>query len=275
MTLLLQHDGPATDTLSGPSASIWSDCLAIEMIQDPGIGYHFFDDFHIGLGLTPTITTTIAHPPYTMFGGATGTVTYDDSVGGAIKVLTSASNEATNIEAESKSFQISASTGKFWFEARIKTTTIVTNETGWFIGLIEPITQSATVPLSATSVLTDNNWVGFHKPEANTTAFDATYRANSVAAVEVNSDIGVLVAGTYVKLGMKFDPGSGAEGTDQLVFYIDGVKQATTKTIPSNTGTDFPADVRMGPILALQGITAADQDLTMDWWRVAQLRTDG
>lgn len=86
--------------------------------------------------------------------------------------------------------------------------------------------MSAAVPVTATGTIADVNFVGFHHPEANTSAFDASYKANGVTAVEVNSDIGTLVAGTYVKLGMKYD-----SATLKLAFYVDGVKQASTKTL--------------------------------------------
>ena len=69
MPTFTQYRDP-TDTTSGPSPIIWADCPTLEMMHDPGRGYHFFDDFLSG-GLTPTITTTIASAPYTMFGGAT------------------------------------------------------------------------------------------------------------------------------------------------------------------------------------------------------------
>ena len=81
--------------------------------------------------------------------------------------------------------------------------------------------QSATVPLTATSALANLNMVGFHKPEANTTAFDCSFNINDPGIEEVLSDVGVLVAGEYVKLGMKFDTSNNV-----LSFYINGAVQA-------------------------------------------------
>lgn len=267
--MTVQYKGSATaDTNSIPSESIWADC-PWALIQETGNGYTFWDDFIAG-GLTPTITTTVGVPPYTMFGSSGATVTYAGDVRGGAIVLTEATdNEAVNIVTESLPFQISENLGKLWFEARIKVSTITTNEQAWFVGLAGAMTQSATVPLTAAGALADINLVGFHKPEANTTAFDASYKADGVTAVEVNSDIGTLAVDTFVKLGMVFDP----DDSNKLKFYINGVEQASTKTIPDDTGTDFPADVQLGLCVAKVMANSAEETLTMDWWRCAQLRT--
>ena len=271
MTSYTQYKDP-TDTSAAFSPIIWADCPTAE-IAHGGIGYDFVDDFHFGIGLVGTITTTIGVSPYTMFGGAGATVTYDGAAGGGLQLFLTDANQGVNIVSEGLSYSITAGAGKLWFEARIKTSTIVTAEQGWFVGLAGAMTQSATVPLTATSALADTNLVGWHGPELNTTAFDAAYRSDGNAAVVVNEDVGALVEGTYVKLGMIFDPTTSTTGTaNQLAFFIDGVQQASAKTIPDNTGTDFPADVRMGPCIAVMGAASTDETIIMDWWRCAQLR---
>lgn len=113
------------------------------------------------------------------------------------------------------------------------------------------------------------NFVGFHHPEENLTAFDTSYKANGVTAVEVNSDVGTLAVNTYIKLGMVFN----RQQDNKLRFFIDGTEQAATKTIPNATGTDFPADIGLGPVIGQTLANSAAETLTMDWWRCAQLRT--
>lgn len=251
----------------GPSGNIWHDCPFMDILADPGIGYGFMEDF-LEWGLTGTITSLIKHNGFTVFGGATGTLLNDEAVGGGLAILTSASNEATVIGRDPV-FNITSLGGALWFEARVKVSTITTNLLGFFVGLMDTTAYTATVPLTATSDLANVNLVGFHRPEANTTKFDASYKADGVTAVEVNSDIGTLVAGTYVKMGFKFTPSDAGAAT--LRFYIDNVLQATKKTIPNATGTDFPADVQMGPVIAVQGVSTPDHSLTIDWMRIAQL----
>jgi len=277
MTNVTQYKDP-TDTTRGPSPVIWADCPWSEIFNQVGQGqggYQFFDDFLHG-GITPTITTAIdltGGSGYSAFGSAGATMTYDDVAGGAIVLTEATADESLTLYTENHPYRISQDAGKLWFEARIKCSGIVTNANSFFVGLMDTTTPTDAVPLTATGALADMNLVGFHAPEANTSAFDASYKADGVTAVEVNSDIGTLVADTYVKLGMVYDPTPSTTGTKaQLVFYVDGAKQASVATIPDATGTDFPADIGLGLGIALAVGAGAETDtLTMDWWRVAQL----
>jgi len=249
-------------------STFWKDCPMSAIRNDPGIGYMMEDDF-VDLGLSGAITTIISSAGigrYLVFGGNTETILPDYTLGGGIVLLTSTSNQAVSITTKQTPFQITSGYGSLWFEGRFKFSTITTNHQGWFIGLMDTTAQDATHPLTNASALADQNLVGFHKPEANTTAFDTSYRANGVAAVEVNSDVGTLTTSDYFKLGMKFDTSNNV-----LSFYIDGVVQATAKTIPNATGTDFPADVTLAPVVAAQGVSNDDKTITMDWWKCAQL----
>jgi hypothetical protein len=66
---------------------------------------------------------------------------------------------------------------------------------------------------------------------------------------------------------MKFDPSD-----NKLRFYINGAEQAATYTVPNATGTDFPADVALKPIIGQLLGASASYTLTVDWLRVAQMR---
>jgi hypothetical protein len=258
----------ARDAGAGLS-SFWEDCPMTAIRNDPGMGYYIEDDF-VDLGLGGTITTIISNAgtgKYLVFGSAGATITPDAALGGGIVLTEATDNEAVSITTKQTPFQITSGAGSLWFEARIKTSTITTAKQAWFCGLMDATPQTATVPLTATGTIADINCVGFHHPEANTSAFDASYKANTVTAVEVNSDIGTLVAGSYVKLGMKFDTSNNV-----LSFYVDGALQAAGKTIPNATGTDFPADVLLAPVLAQLLAATASYTLTMDWWKIFQLR---
>ena len=254
---------------AGLSPAIWDDCPLVGIMCDPTIGWMVSDDF-TDVGLSGTITTAISQAGigrYLVFGGAGATITPDNALGGGLTLSLTDIDQAVSIVTKQNPFQITSGAGDLWFEARVKFSTITANEQAWFVGLTSIITQSATVPLTATGALADVNLVGFHKPEANTTKFDASYKADGVTAVEVNSDIGTLAVDTYVKLGMKF-----STANNRLEFYVNGVKQANGKTIPNATGTDFPADVPMAPTFALLAATNDTETATIDWWKIAQLR---
>jgi len=254
---------------AGLSPAIWSDCPLLAVMSDPGMGYMVSDDF-MDLGLSGTLTQIISNAGtgrYLVFGGAGSTIVPDAAAGGGITLTLTDADQATSITTKQTPFQITSGAGDLWFEARVKTSTITTNEQAFFIGLMDTTAQSAVVPLTAAGAIADINCVGFHKPEANTSAFDASYKANTVTAVEVNADIGAMVAATYFKVGMRF-----STSNNQLSFYVNGVKQTSSKTIPNATGTDFPADVTLAPVFAILAATNDTESMTMDWWKIVQLR---
>ncbi len=257
--------GSVAATARLPSPNIWGDC-PLESIRNGRIsGIIFEDDFVKGF-ITPTITTLINVDGYSCFGSAGATITWDDASGGAIVLTEATDNEAISISTEQHPFWLNSSKGDLWFEARLKTSTITTLQQAFVLGLMDTTAQTAVVPITATGAIADLNFVGFHKPEANTTAFDASYKANGVTAVEVNSDIGTLVADTYVKLGMKYKARD-----KKLAFYVNNAKQTTTKTLGAAAGTDFPDDIGLAPVLAQVLGASASNTLTMDWWRCVQL----
>ena len=277
MTNVIQYRD-ATDTTRGPSPAIWGDCPVLEILGQVGQGsggYHIYDDFLVG-GITPTITTPIdltGGAGYSAHGSSGATITYDDVAGGAVVLTEATDGESVVLYTEQHPFSITQGAGKFWFEARIKVGDIVTTANSFLIGLMDTTTPTDILPLTASGVTGDVNYVGFMQPEGDTTTFNASYKANGETEVEVNGAIGSLAADTYVKVGMVFDPTTSTTGTaNQLAFFVDGTKQASYKTVPDATGDDFPADVRMGPVIALAvGAGAATDTLTMDWWRFAQL----
>jgi hypothetical protein len=255
----------------GSSAGLsefWEDCPLVAIGTDPTVGYGMQDNF-VDAGLSPVPITTIisGQGRYLLFGGAGATIAPDAALGGGLTLSLTDDNQATSITTKQTPFQITSDAGSLWFEARVKTSTITTAEQAFFVGLMDSTPQTAIVPLTATGAIADINCVGFHKPEANTTAFDTSYKANGVTAVEVNSDVGTLAVDTYIKLGMKFET-----KTNFLSFYINGVQQTTTKLIPDDTGTDFPADVTLAPVCAILAATDDTETLTMDWWKCVQLR---
>jgi len=254
---------------AGLSPAIWDDCPMVGIMCDPTIGWMISDDF-TDVGLSGTITTIISQAGtgrYLVFGGTGASIAPDNALGGGLTLSLTDKDQAVSIVTKQNPFQITSGAGDLWFEARVKFSTVTTNEQAWFVGLSSIITQSATVPLTAAGALADVNLVGFHKPEANTTAFDASYKANGVDAVEVNSDIGTLAVNTYVKLGMKF-----STSNNRLEFYVNGVRQAAGVTVPNATGDLFPADVLMAPTFALLAATDDTETGTIDWWKIAQLR---
>jgi hypothetical protein len=257
------------DTTSAPSQNLWAQVDA--GLEKPGIWNHMWEDFD-NLPFTTLPTTEAAWPPvYKMFSSSGATFAAADIEGGARAMVEATDNEGISWGMASFPYKIIQGAGELVFEARIKRLNI-TGTYGFFVGLIESVAFTNTVPIvaapSAAIPLSDNNLVGFNNLESTPSVIDTVYKANTVTLVTVQTGGITLVADTFVKLGMTFNRG----GDNILRFYKDGIELGSTKAIPSAAGTDFPNDVRLGAVLAtLNGATAA-LSVTPDWVRVAQKR---
>ncbi len=263
----LQVQGVASNA-AAPSPKIWADCPWNAIGEDPGVGYRFEDDF-VMVPKMPTITTEIGvWNGYNLF-GSSGATALSDAVAGSGLALTEATDdESIAIGSYGKPFRIATTAGKLWFEARIKISTIATTTAAFFVGLADNTALSVAVPLTATAgAIADLNLVGFHKLDTDLGTFSSSYKTDGNAAVAANSLTGTIVAATYIKLGMKFDPFD-----NKIRWYVDGVQMANTYLVTTTAGNPFPNDVGLGPTAAVHLGAAAAGTLTIDWWRGAQLR---
>src|SRR5687768_9637631 len=110
------------DTSEGPSPNIWAD-LPDHLITDPGKrGFHFFDNF-MSFPITPP-TTEGNWSQYAVFTDTGGTITAGTGQGGEAIFASDGDNEGASIRTLATPFKITRNLGKFWFEARVKTSTI-------------------------------------------------------------------------------------------------------------------------------------------------------
>ena len=261
-----QGTNDVNDADSKFSPFIWKDCPLRELRDGTVEGWFDEDDF---MSFVPVTAGSVASfGGYHGFADTGGTVVVADEVGGAVTLSSDGDNEGASIARQIKAFQISRSHGKLWFEARVKSSTIADTKHGFFLGLIDTATLSATVPIAADGTLADENLVGFHRLEGDGDQVDAVYKANGVTQVTVQADaLGTaLVADTYKKLGMIYNPAD-----YKLKFYENGVEIASY-TVVAAAGTDFPNDVRMGLVFAVLNATASTPgSSTIDKFRIAQL----
>ncbi len=150
---------------------------------------------------------------------------------------------------------------RVWWEARLKISSITTQEVTLFVGLLpaaKVATPVSTVFATAGSVMAAIDHIGFMKIAAGTTAIK-TVHGNGTATV-LNATAGVFAADTYTKLGMYWD---GANAT----FYQDGVALTTQLALGA---TQFPAGANLAWHLAFMvGSGASDDTATLDWVRIA------
>lgn len=259
-----QGANDVNDNDSKFSPFIWKDCPIREILDGTVEGWLIEDDF---LNTIPVAAGAEAVAGrYYGFASTGGSVALADEVGGAMTASSDGDDEGASIRTAGRPFQISRSHGKLWFEARVKTSTIADTKHGFFVGLSDSLTLSATVPLTAAGALADENLVGFHRLEGDGDKVDFVYKADGVTAVTVEADAATLVADTYIKLGMVYNP-----DTYVLTFYVNGVA-TDTYTVASAAGTDFPNDVRLGLIFAVLNATGSTPGTTtIEKWRCAQL----
>lgn len=270
----------SANTDRNPSPNIWGDCPWEAILAGQIDGVTFFDDF-LSFPKTPA-TTEGNWSQYAQFSSTGGTITAGTGVGGEAIFASDDDNEGASIRTLATPFKIIRTAGyKFWFEARVKTSTITDTKHGFFLGLMENAALTATVPIAAAGTLADQNFVGFHRLEGDGDALDTVYKADGVTQVTVGTDAVTLVADTYVKVGMVFDTAedplvhdtsNAGSNRGVLSFYLNNLRLTDTKQIPTAAGTDFPNDVGLGLVFAVLNATGTTPgNSTIDWWKAAQV----
>ncbi len=263
----------AANTDAGPSPSIWADCPHMEFLQDPSKGYHRYEDF-LDYGPITAVTTdaSLVGLPYNGFNSSGGTHTSLAADGGGLVITEATDNEASYVRTSRPPFRISAGLGDFWFEARVKVSAITDNQIGFILGMWDDVAASVVVPLSTANppiMATTGNFFGFWGREEDAGLVGTTWKSDGNAGaggLVVQSGVHQFVADTYVKLGMMFK----AKWGNRLYFSVNGVLQTSYVEVPDNTGTGFPADVRVG-FLAGHRLGGSSSSLTtVNWWRGAQ-----
>lgn len=250
----------------GPSPLLWEPFDKSNLLA-PGRSVHVWSDFI-------DVPAIAAGAQATLYGGlkgfgdtgATGAVA--DVVGGALTLSSDGDNEGASIGTIHYPFQITNGTyGDLFFEARIKTSTITDTKHGIFLGLIDASSLSATVPIAADGTLADENFLGFHRLEGDGDYVDTVFKAAGQTQATVGANAKVLVADTWVKLGLRYDAKN-----NTVRFFADGVELVDYVTSALVDGATFPNDVRLGLVFAVLNATASTPgSSTIDWWRAAQI----
>ena len=252
------------NTTRFPSPAIFHE-LDVMREQD-GAVWGRFDDFD-NFPMAPTLTTEIAFPPYKVFGSSGATILPGDAVGGVIQLIETTADESIAIAQEVQPFQIINTGGMLGFEARLKFSTVDgTADSSFIIGLASNRTLIVGDPLAVGGAMISTlSFVGFQLFEADGDAMDTTHQESAVTPVVHQADAVTLVADTYVKVGLLFEPQK-----KLLTFFQNGVPLSTTKSISDTASDAFPNDIRLGMIMA--HMAGADDPVTVDvdWWKCLQ-----
>lgn len=257
------------NTNRGPSNSIWSGC-PVESFRD-GIGGFILEDYFVN---APVFATTVSQNGWYPVLDSNVTLKGDPTTnGGGLKLTTTATDNdfgyLTSGGNAAGAFKIVAKGSggkKLWFETRVKYGSIT--ELASFIGLAEEGLAAAGTLTDDTGVIADKDYVGFRVVVADGDGLDAAYRIDGGSEVVAKEEAQVLVADTWYKLGMTWDPSEGASGI--LRFYINGTSVGTVAGSVITAGTTFPTGEELALLFAFKQGEAAAKSAHIDWVRCAQ-----
>ncbi|KKL84760.1 hypothetical protein LCGC14_1961530 [marine sediment metagenome] len=272
----------------GPSPSIWADCPVNAFLKNPGKGSHMFDDFRNSIlkkeeaargALTDGIGELHGDMKWNIYAEsaliADIALQADDI--GVLMIDTDGNDDDTygitggdNVQGVWRSPKV-GETKKFWFEARLKVSTITNTDISAFFGLMEPGKLGNGTPLGAAPTAPGNfDYFGFFIAEAD--GDDLTLVQNEPGAGSAQSVTGqiTLVANTYIRIGMKLV----IDGNSiKLRYYADGVDLGEDAAIDiGSTNANWPGNTNMDLIFTLtSGATGENGDnIKIDWVRIAQ-----
>lgn len=173
-----------------PSPAIWANCPVLEILERPGSGVHFFDDF-LNLSQHVSDQSVQTYDSYIDTG-----VTIKQLAGVDYGVAEMAGNDADNDEGVLSghgpivNIQDVGASGKLWFECRWKKASVSDNAHAAFMGLA--FDHGDGVSIAKTLALTDDDgalgafsYLGFHVDQADGDALDFVYKAEGQSAVVV------------------------------------------------------------------------------------------
>jgi len=221
-----------------PSPALW-DKIPFTRIQSGDLdGIAIFDDFS-ELPLV-AIGAEAAQGRYKRFGDTGNTITKVISVnsvltpGGALQFVLDTDNDEVTLCHSFPSFLLTGLTtnsGPAAFEFCYAQNSIAANQAAGFIGLanVAAIALSTTVPFNDADAIDASMYgIGFRILENGLGVVDTVYTDGATSFTNIGDDEGgTLVANTFVKYGMTYDP---SNVNECITFWKDNQKLTTKMT---------------------------------------------
>jgi len=268
--------GLSSDTSRGWSNNIWHDCPFEAFRANPTEGMTFWDDFTDN-SFAGTQTTEIIQGRYKLYNTGAAKINLTSSFnstitqGGIVSLTIDTDGDAAAIGTQSCPFVLNPSTAKkLWFEARVASLSIATNDGQLFVGLGEnaEVTFGAATPLAnANATSTGDAKIGFNRLEDGLGVLNTSYADRAAAWTDVQASAASMTALNWIKLGMVFDPNNSAKC---VRFYADGVETTTPLSKTALEALSHVDTKGLGPVAAVFGDSGAAAVLYIDWIRVAQ-----
>ena len=257
----------AGDTTTGPTGGLFARFDAAEREGRVLTQWEDFSNFRFGV---PGSTETYWGQGWKAIGTATNAdiARVDAATGGAAFTLT-ADNEYLHANKSSNPFEISRTSQPLAFECRVKVSTIADTTNDFFIGLGKPMTLTTIVPITTTGGdLATEDLVGFYRSSADGDEINSVCCSADASHTTIQDGLTTLVADTYVKLGMLWDP----KLDFKLRFFVNGIESATTHTVSATAGSVFPNNVRLGLLIGNIAVATATYTNTVSWIKCSQFR---
>jgi hypothetical protein len=259
-----------SDTNRGPSPSIWGQVRVEDIIRDPNVGWHFYEDF---LSVQDTAATEVEGimPGWGSIVGTGCSISMvATEVGGVIRLAQDGTGDdeviiTTGSNAAGMGVITRANRDRSAFEARVRVSD-VTNNQSWFCG----VTQEGQVTTDAlfadgNATLNDVDMIGYRVVDDDNDGLDVVYRINGGGGEQVAvANAQVLVANTWYKIGWVWD-------AEYLRYYVDGTQVGYTDVQSLTTAqlANFPNGEEYALTFGSKaGGSAINYDI--DWIRYAQ-----
>lgn len=271
MPTIVEHRGQNSGR--GPSPAIWADFDKADLLR-PGLSNHVFDDFvnvasdvslyyHSSGNVWKTIEDTGSTVAQLATAGRIGALALTTDSTDNDEIYMQYGSATTNL------FKLDASSGtKFWYECRFKVSVITDSTYDLIVGLAEEGAAAADAITDADAYV-DKDFIGFRVPAADGNGLDVFWKKSGQTEVELIADAATLVADTYVKVGLVFDPNESVD--KRLKFYVNGTELSTYGTYTQMAAATFPSGEELTPFFALKAASGAVRVLTIDWVRAAQI----
>lgn len=231
----------------GVGTSLWETCPMLAWLQDPSIGYHYFDDF---------LTFGASTGGYVVTNFTAGTAVVGDGPGGTLIMDAGSSTADQGVQVQLKGESFTPAAGKdIWFETKLSMT--FPTKIQLFAGIGEHDTT-----LFATGENSMANHIGFEMGatvQGGASAGKIQFYGEKVGTRGTVADVHTVVSATSVYVGFFVD------GVTSATPYVNGV--AATALATANVPT-----VDMCLSLACLSEGTSQPVLTVDWVRAFQLR---
>lgn len=276
----------SVNTDRNPSPSIWGKFPWLEIQSGELDGCLFWDDF-TDYNLPATQTSEVTQGRYKAYCATAGAWITDAmphsttplGTGGIISGLCDTDGDAMAIGTQACPFSLlTTQSGVLCFEARVATTSILTNMGQIFCGLCENsvVTFGAATPLAnADATASTPAMIGFNRLEDGLGVLNTSYADHASSWTDIQASANTtLAANTWIKLGIMFEPKG--DPLRCVRFFVDGVECTTAMTKAALLALTHLDAKGLGPCLAFYADSAGTADyLYLDWWRVGQTYASG